>query len=218
MILRGLVVLLVFLNLGVAGWWWLHQPPARVAPPPHDAGVGSLVLLGEAEPAPTPDQMDTGAAQAPMPDAPACLSLGPFATPAELRVAVNALTPAVARIQFREVDATQLRGYRVFLPASASREAALATARQLAARGVTDYYVVTAGEQENTVSLGQFRDLANAERRRDALVAQGFQAVLEPRTEQAVQWWIDLAAEPGLDWRALLPDPGSVESRAVACE
>ena len=218
MIQRGLVVLLVCLNLGVAAWWLAQDEPLPAPPPPIDAGVGSLVLLGEAEALPSADQQELGGVPVPMPDTPGCLTIGPFATPAELRAAMAALTPGVARIQYREVAATQLRGYRVYLPASGSREAALAAARQLAARGVRDYYVVTAGDQENTVSLGLFRDLANAEKRRDELAAQGFTAVLEPRTEDAAQWWIDLAAEPGFDWQALLPKARDVQARPVACE
>lgn len=217
MILRGIVVLLVCLNLGVGFWWALRADPAPAPPPALDAGTGSLVLLGEAELPPPSDAAEVGAVPVPLPDAPVCHSLGPFATPAELRVAMNVLTPRVGRIQFREVPATQLRGYRVYLPAAGNREAALATARQLAARGVRDYYVVTAGAQENTVSLGLFRDLANAEKRRDELSAQGFQAVLEPRTEEAAQWWIDYAAEPGFDWRALLPDRSDIDARPVDC-
>src|SRR5918993_5022146 len=172
MILRGLVVFLACLNLGVALWWWLHRDAVPLPPPALDPGTGSLVLLGEAEPAPATDQAEVGAVPVPMPATAACLSIGPFATPAELRVAMNALTPHVARIQFREVAVSELRGYRVFLPAAGTREAALATARQLAARGVRDYYVVTAGEQENTVSLGLFRELANAEKRREELAVQ----------------------------------------------
>jgi hypothetical protein len=83
---------------------------------------------------------------------------------------------------------------------------------------VRDYYVVTAGAQENTVSLGLFRDLGNANNRREELAALGFQAVLEPRTEDAAQWWIDLAAEPGFDWRSRLPRSTGIEARPVACE
>lgn len=216
MILRGLVVLLLCLNLGVAAWWIAHRDPVPT-PPPVAAGVGSLVLLGEADLPPSADAMEVGAVPVPMPDAPGCLTLGPFATPAELRAAMAALTPGVARIQYREVAATQLRGYRVFLPAAGTREEALAAARQLAARGVRDYYVVTAGDQENTVSLGLFRDLDNAGKRRDELAAQGFAAVLEPRTEDAAQWWIDFAAEPGFDWKALLPQAKDLQARPVNC-
>lgn len=218
MILRGLAVLLICLNLGVAAWWALHEPPQPLAPPARDDGVGSLVLLGEAEAPPAPDAVEMGAVPVPLPAQPVCLSLGPFGTPAELRAAMAALTPGVARIQFREVPATELRGYRVYLPAAGSREAALATARQLAAQGVRDYYVVTAGAQENTVSLGLFRDLGNAGKRREELAALGFQAVLEPRTEDAAQWWIDLAAEPGFEWQPLLPRATGIEARPVACE
>jgi hypothetical protein len=217
MILRSIVVLLVCLNLGVGLWWVLRSDPVPEPPPALEVGTGSLVLLGEAELPPPSDAAEVGAVPVPLPDTPACHSLGPFATPAELRVAMNVLTPGVSRIQFREVPATQLRGYRVYLPAAGSREAALATARQLAARGVRDYYVVTAGAQENTVSLGLFRDLGNAEKRRDELSAQGFQAVLEPRTEDAAQWWIDYAAEPGFDWRTLLPDRSDIDTRPVDC-
>lgn len=217
MILRSIVVLLVCLNLGVGLWWLVRPAPVVVPPPALENGTGSLVLLGEAELPPPSDASEIGAVPVPLPETPVCHSLGPFATPAELRVAMNVLTPAVGRIQFREVPATQLRGYRVYLPAAGSREAALATARQLAARGVRDYYVVTAGDQENTVSLGLFRDLANAEKRRDEISGQGFQAVLEPRTEEAAQWWIDYAAEPGFDWRGILPDRSDIDARPVDC-
>jgi len=218
MILRGLAVFLLCLNLGVALWWIAHPGAVVAPPPPLAAGTGSLVLLGEAEAPPPSDQAEVGAVPVPMPAMAACLSLGPFDTPAELRVAMNALTPHVARIQFREVAATELRGYRVFLPAAGNREAALATARQLAARGVRDYYVVTAGEQENTVSLGLFRDLDNAGKRRDELTALGFQPVLEPRTTHAPAWWIDLAAEAGFDWKARLPHSDGIDAKPVACD
>jgi hypothetical protein len=218
MILRGLVVFLVCLNLGVGAWWLLQREPPPPALPPLQDGTGSLVLLGEAEAPPPPDAAEVGAVPVPMPESAVCLSLGPFATPAELRVAMNALTPHTARIQFREVAGTELRGYRVYLPAAGDREQALAAARQLAARGVKDYYVVTAGDQENTVSLGMFRDLANAETRRDEIAGMGFQPILEPRTQDGEQWWIDLAAEAGLDWKALLPRGDGVEAKTVACE
>ncbi|HLU12858.1 MAG TPA: SPOR domain-containing protein [Arenimonas sp.] len=217
MILRGLVVLLACMNLGVALWWWLHTPPSPPAVPPLPAGVASLVLLGEVEAPLSPEQAEAAAVPLPLPDAPACLSIGPFETPAQLRAAMSALTPLVSRIQYREVQATSLRGYRVFLPAASSREEALASARELAARGVRDYYVVTAGEQENTVSLGLFRDLGNAEKRRDELIAMGFQPRLEPRTEPGSQWWIDIAGEPDLDWRAAVGGDARLEGRPAPC-
>ena len=217
MILRGLVVFLACLNLGVGLWWLMHREPVVAPPPAIESGTGTLVLLGEAEAPPPPDLADVGAVPVPMPATAACLTLGPFATPAELRAAMNALTPLVARIQFREVASTALHGYRVYLPAAGSREEALATARQLAARGVRDYYVVTAGAQENTVSLGLFRDLGNAEKRRDELAALGVEPILEPRTTEGSEWWIDLAAEPEFDWRTPLPRADGLQAKPVDC-
>ena len=218
MITRSIVVLLVCMNLAVGLWWFVHEAPVDAPPPPLETGVGGLVLLGEAELPDMPDAAELAGVPLPMPERPTCMSLGPFGTPAELRAAMNALSPLAARIQYREVPATEVRGYRVFLSAAASREDALAAARQLAARGVRDYYVVTAGDQENTVSLGLFNELANAEKRREEIAAQGFNARLEPRTEQATQWWIDLVSEPGLDWSAALGEPRGVEARVAECD
>ncbi|KFN50248.1 SPOR domain-containing protein [Arenimonas composti] len=217
MILRGLVVFLCCLNLGVGLWWALQREKPVLLPPPVDTGVGSLVLLGEAGPPPTPEQADTAGIPVPVPADVECLTLGPFATPAEMRAAMGALAPHVARIEFREVAAGESRGWRVFLPAAGDREQALAAGRALAAKGVNDYYVVTGGADVNTVSLGAFRDLANAERRRDQIAALGFEPVLEARPAAAPVWWIDLASEPGLDWAALLPRREGVSAQALEC-
>ena len=55
MILRGLVVLLVCLNLGVGAWWLAQPVPAPDPPPPIDAGVGSSSMaMNMASPAHRP--------------------------------------------------------------------------------------------------------------------------------------------------------------------
>jgi hypothetical protein len=214
--LRALVLLLVCMNVGVALWWGLHRDPVAQPLPASDRGVGSLTLLRETERSPLPAAAELETAPAPLEDMTVCLSLGPFQTPSDLRGAMGRLMPQVGRIQFRELPATALRGYRVFLPAADSRAAALASARALAARGLRDYYVVTAGEQQNTVSLGLFRDLENARRRQAEVAALGYAASLEPRTEAVPQWWVDIAAPPGFDWTQVLPG-ANVQARAVPC-
>jgi hypothetical protein len=144
------------------------------------------------------------------------MSLGPFSTPADLRRAMNVLLPQVERIQYREVAAVALRGYRVYLPAAGSRAQALETARALSASGVTDYYVVTAGDEQNTVSLGIFHGLENATKRHDTVAALGYNPTIEARTEQMPQWWIDLAAKAGFAWQTLLPD-ADLKAAPVPC-
>jgi len=205
MLLRALILLLVCMNLGVAGWWLLHREAQARPLPVNEPGIATLTLYSEAGRGAA--QRASSAASAPAVSADAvCQSLGPFETAQSLRGAMDALLTKVERIQFREVEATALRGYRVYLPAAADRTQAQATARALSEKGITDYYVVTAGDQLNTVSLGIFRELENASKRRDEVVRLGYNAVVEPRTEPVKQWWIDLAAAPGFDWHAVLGD------------
>jgi hypothetical protein len=166
MLLRSLNLLLVCMNVGVSAWWLLHSEAQARPLPVNEPGISSLTLYSESDrtalPVQAPEVSTALSADA------VCQSLGPFDTPSALRRAMDALSPKVERIQFREVQAMALRGYRVFLPPSANREAAQATARGLSEKGVADYYVVTAGDQENTVSLGIFRELDNATKRRDS--------------------------------------------------
>ncbi|CAN5329849.1 SPOR domain-containing protein [soil metagenome] len=220
MLLRVLIVLLACMNLGVALWWGLHRD---LAPMPHAAaptGVGSLILLGETSRPQVSDAAELSSEpEPPLAQGSACISLGPFDDAVALRTAMNTLLPKVERIQYREVAATVLKGYRVFLPPAASHADALEVARTLSARGVSDYYVVTAGEQKDSVALGNFRELANATARREAITALGFTPSVEAHTEPATQWWIDLAAAPGFDWKAALAEPasGTLAATNTAC-
>lgn len=217
MLLRALIVLLLCMNVGVAAWWVSHREPVAAVVPATDKNVPSLVLLGEAERKPVADAAELSEAPAELsPDA-VCLSIGPFSTPAQLRMAMDLMLPRVERIQFREVPAVSLRGYRVYLPPAANRAEALQTARALSAKGIADYYVITAGDDKDTVSLGIFRELENATQRREAVAALGYSPVIEPRTEQLAQWWIDVAARSGLDWKTTLPDP-ALQARAAPCQ
>ena len=206
MLLRALILLLACMNLGVGAWWLLHHEAQARPLPAMEPGIASLTLYSESDRARLPvPEVAVDAAPALAADA-VCQSLGPFESSNALRKAMDSLLPKVERIQFREVEATELRGYRVFLPAAADRAQAQAAARALSDKGIADYYVVTAGEQNNTVSLGIFRELENATKRRDEVVKLGFNAVVEPRTEPVKQWWIDLAAAPGFDWKNVLGD------------
>ena len=134
MLARALLLSLLLMNLGVAAWWALRTPPPERRPPATDPGVPPLRLLSETE---APDtglvSAEAEAVGQPEPaDAPAqqCLQIGPFLTQADLRRAMGALTPAVARIQYRENRVLTNRGFWVFLPAQGTREAALAAARE----------------------------------------------------------------------------------------
>ena len=220
MLARALFLSLLLMNLGVAAWWLLRPAPTLESAPATDEGVAPLRLLSEVD-------AEGGVADAPELAGPAepaggdptqrCLRLGPFLTQADLRRAVNALTPAVERIQFSETRALTNRGFWVYLPAEGTREAALATARKLSAQGLRDYYVVTAGDRENTISLGLYRDLPNAEARRNEVQALGFVPQLSERQDETPNYWIELAAPKDLDWRAQLGGYAGVDEASIDC-
>lgn len=216
MLPRALIVLLACMNLGVALWWGLHRDAPPPPLPPLDPGVGSLVLLSERPATPVSDAAELSVDPEPLSAGSVCLSVGPFEDAPSLQAAMNTLLPRVERIQFREVRATVLRGYRVALPPAASRADAQVIARALSTRGITDFYVITAGDQVNSIALGTYKDLPNATQRRDAIAALGYAPAVEPRMEDAPQWWIDLAAAPGFDARGVLAR-SELQANRVAC-
>jgi cell division septation protein DedD len=216
---RFLFLFLLALTLGGACWIAFAPTIEDEAEPMVEPGVARLVLLAERDAAArAPDAMSTTAPGGQAADD-VCTSIGPFATQSDMRAAMQALAPQARRIQFRNARATQSRGFWVYLPAVKTREEALGVARTLSAKGVRDYYVVTAGEQQNTVSLGLFREQANAERRRAEITAMGFAPELIQRTEELPVYWIDVAAAPGrkLEWRPRVGATGDLREQPAAC-
>ncbi|MBS0576317.1 MAG: SPOR domain-containing protein [Proteobacteria bacterium] len=218
MLPRALVLLLLVMNLGALAWWGLHAAPPSSPAPTTDVGTPTLVLLSESEKVQRKGSSDEMAA-APVPDAatPRCQTVGPFAAPADVRRATDILAPLVGRIRQRDATGTAATGYRVYVAALASRDAALEAARQLAAKGINDYYVVTTGDQQNTISLGLFQDLGNATKRRDDVRKLGFDARLDPKIGPVQQYWLDITVAPDFDWHAHLTDFPGIAAQDTPC-
>lgn len=220
MFFRLLFLLLIALNLGMAAWL-VFAPPVHHVPLVTDPGVPELHLLSEGDgPARSGASARHAVAhpKAARHGAERCLSIGPFDTQADTRAAVDALTPHVSRVQYRQTQTTQSSGWWVYLPAFPTRDGAIQAARTLSSKGVHDYYVVTAGDRQNTVSLGLFHDPDNARRRRDQVAALGFHPQMAERTETLPQYWVDVATPVGrpFDWRAYVSN-GGVDGKSVDC-
>lgn len=223
MFLRLLFVLLTALNIAVGAWLLLGQPYARGGNA-SDPGVTELRLLSEmpeaaqsASPAVTPPSVATAAAP-PRNLAYSCLALGPFATPQDLRNARQALVAQAMRMRSRQEQASQTSGWWVYLPAAGNRAQALEVARQLAAHNINDYFVVSSGDQSNMISLGLFKDPANARKRLDEVVAAGFPARMSERSENTPEYWLDLVVADGgnFDWRSHVRVAG-IGSHSTGC-
>jgi hypothetical protein len=205
MFVRLLFLLLIALNVGAGAWLVFGGGHVAASPPPTAPGVPELKLLSESGSRAGAAQ-DAVASSRPAAASDQCLAIGPFDTQSDTRDAIHALGPHVPRIQYRQEQTTQSTGWWVYLPPLASRDQALSMARKLSAKGVSDYYVITAGDRQNTISLGLFHDPDNAHRRKQRLIDLGFQPELKERTETMPQYWVDivLPAQPGFDWHHYL--------------
>ena len=197
-----------------------ERPPSPSSAPTPASTATSTAAASSTSAAPsTPASAPAPVAQAPTPPpAPqpprpttyTCMALGPFATQNDMRTARGSLTNQAARMRSRQEQTTQTTGWWVFLPGGGSRDKALELGRRLAAANVGDYFVVSAGDQSN-VSLGLFKDPANARRRRDQVVAAGFPAQMTERTETVPEYWLDVViADNGhANWRDRVKGVGS---------
>ena len=224
MFLRLLFVLLSALNIAVGAWLLLGQPYVRGGNVT-DPDVAELRLLSELpEPAAAASTPRTiaGPTAAIVPQRAlsySCLALGPFATPQDLRNARQTFAAQATRMRSRQEQASQTSGWWVYLPSAGSRAQALALARQLAAHNIGDYFVTgSSGDQANTISLGLFKDPANARKRRDEVVAAGFPARMSERSESVPEYWLDLVVPDSarFDWRSRVHGSG-VGSHSTSC-
>ncbi len=248
MFLRLVFVLLIACNIAAAAWLLLGQDDTyghgandpdvpelhllteqpAVAATAHRVAAAASSLTPASPPPSAPAAAATQAkAPAPTPQiAPvphhtlACLTLGPFATPEDLRDARSAVGGQAVRTRARQEQAMQTKGWWVHLPTSSSREQALALAKKLTAQHISDFFVVNSGDQPNTVSLGLFKDPGNARKRRDEVAAAGFPAQVTERTERVPEYWLDLVVSDGdhFDWHSRLHNaPASVGSHTTGC-
>jgi len=169
-----------------------NMAPANMAPS-NDAPQAGSNVASQTPPLNPPSSQIASVPPA-INDAQYCERIGPIReaeAAASLRARLGAISAAA---EVKEVEEMQVRGYWVYLPPSTDREAALALARQLAAGGVRDYYVVTAGANENTISLGMFQDRVNADKRVQQIAALGFNPKRIERGDLEKRYWVEYRA------------------------
>ena len=78
--------------------------------------------------------------------------------------------------------------------------------------------MVSSGDQPNTISLGLFKDPDNARKRRDEVVAAGFEPRMTQRSESVPEYWLDLVvADSGkFDWRSKVTANG-IAAHSTGC-
>jgi hypothetical protein len=205
---RWLALALLLLNLTLAGLYLFGRapsPPEREIPP-LDPGLPSLELVTEL------------VHERRSPGAELCYTIGPLASELSLQRAEDRLRPFANAIRSRRTEADSDRGWWVYLPAN-SRAEAISLSRELAAQGVEDFYVVTSGPLENTVSVGLFQNMDNARGRQARVRALGFDVQIEVRREVIDQFWVDYRIDPDerSPWRFIVRSSPGSQHREIPC-
>ncbi|MBL4773562.1 MAG: SPOR domain-containing protein [Alcanivoracaceae bacterium] len=191
LLIRLLFILALLSNIGIY-IYDRQNTPKKLYFNAVDPGVQKLILLSELDGENTIWE-DTAVNEGNQAEVfnQECYSVGAFNSKSEISPIIDILKNDVIKIRTRKVISTQEAGYWVFIPAMKSREEALSIGRQLSQLNIKDYYVVTGGENENTLSLGLYRESRNADARLQELTAKGFNVEKQVRIEQWPEFWLD---------------------------
>jgi hypothetical protein len=169
------------------------QPPA----------VEPLGAQASAAPAKQTAQLDTLS----------CTSIGPFADLPQASQAQAALRAAGFEPRQHMEQGEIWAGYWVSVQGLATRDAADAALKTLAANGIADVYVMPGSDPPNVLSLGVFSDYQRAQRRVDEVRAIGLTPRIDDRKRAGSVYWIDVDLhEPGqvVDSSIFQSDPGKI--------
>lgn len=178
--MRWVALILIAANLALVGWQLAGAPgrPRYGQPPPPE--LGRMMLLEEGRTAGS-NRRDG-----------ACFTIGPFEDPARARRARERLAALGLDPRQRRTVEEDVYSYQVLLPPFESTEAAIEAGRELARKGIQEYFVITTDpELENAISLGLFHQKRFAERHLAYLESLGFEPEMRLRTRREVRYWLD---------------------------
>lgn len=191
---RNLFLILLAANLVFLGLQFVTAENNPEKPLVSDASdVPSLALVDESAGARKAAPQVAAVRDDPSTGPRRCLSLGPFSDERELAAARSRLQDQGLEGEVRHAPGRIWVGYWIFLPATETRDEAIGKVEALRERGVRDIYIEPAGERENAVSLGVFRERDRAQRRFREIRELGFQPQIARRTREGTVFWLDFA-------------------------
>jgi hypothetical protein len=142
-----------------------------------------------------------------------CTSIGPFPDLPQASQAQASLRAAGFEPRQRMEQGEIWAGYWVSVQGLATRDAAEAALKTLAANGIGDVYVMPGSDPPNVLSLGVFSDYQRAQRRVDEVRAIGLTPRIDDRKRAGSVYWIDVdLMEPGqlIDSSIFQADPRKI--------
>ncbi len=193
---KWLLLFLLLVNIALFAWLYRPAPPAQGAPAQDvvaDTGVAPLVLLSEAD---HPPAAAPGAASAPAASGTdlACFTVGPFDERALAARVRKRLQEAGLDTRPRVDESRQRDAFWVLIPPLPSRSAADRAIAGLRRKGVEDYFLVSAGEEKNGISLGVFSERSRAQAHLRDMRGRGIDAVLQSVQLPDRKLWLDGAS------------------------
>jgi len=214
--LRNFLFVLLLINLGILAWYhWLREPYPKAPIAPGYEGLPSLALAEDppAEPSrPQVFSMKTGEEllNAGLSE---CRSIGPFEKADDADDVTQTLRGQDYAVSRRSEPGRLFVGYWVNIAATEDRAAAEVITDALRADGLTDFYIVPSGDDQNAISLGVFSELGRAQRRLQQLSDRGFDAQVMQRYQDGEVSWLDVSGfgVDNLEVSALGIDAGGLE-------
>lgn len=124
-------------------------------------------------------------------EASSCYTLGPFRKLENLRIFTRAIKDYVEEASFRSRDEQEQSMFWVYLPPRADLGKARALGKRLEKMGISDYYVISKGDEKNGISLGHFKEKDRAYNYADSIKKQGFKPVVDPVFRSYTIYWLD---------------------------
>ncbi len=216
-------------NLGIFIWWQTARPPSAQAAPRYQtpAGVGSLVLLSEADkqssgapvpaaeaPAPPPADAPPPSEPPPSVEAPPaaeakppeqhaqCVLVGPYDNNEQVQQALQKLQAKEIAAQLFELELSVAGGFQVYLDGFENRVQAKKRLDELQATGIASF-IVPKGEFVNTIALGSYDQEAAAKGQQDKLAAAGIASKIRVSKRPVLELWVAMPPAVG----DKLPEP-----------
>ena len=193
--MRLLFLFLLLVNGLIYAWYTFYSVPAQAVATVETPDAPRLVLLSEQQSRPAAADVVADLVKN-EDDVVQCFTLGPFMSEGDLADATRGLMMAGRPFEKRVSKKKELIGYWVLIPPLETEADAYAKAQALKQAGDKHHYVVKDPLIGiNAVSLGVFREKANAQRRSRQIEKLGHTVKVQARYRQDPVYWLDFTEQ-----------------------
>ncbi len=151
-----------------------------------------------------------------------CYTLGPFLDRQIADVTAAEIKAIGFPVTQRSLVEREIKHYWIYLAPFKDDRAAQEASKKLAKNRVKDYFIVTAEENRNAISLGLFKRKGGAQRRARRISELGFQPEIEVRYRDRTYYWLDYEETgdyplPPQLWQSIETEKGAVQRLSRDC-